>query len=396
VDNVIRAVGRLKKKGMKIRLLVVGGESEEPDAGQDTEIVRLRQIAKEEGALPAVTFAGRKKREMLKYYYAAADVFVTTPWYEPFGITPLESMACGTPVIGSDVGGIKYSVLDGKTGFLVPPREPDALAEKIAMLVDNPKLAEKMQRKSLRRVNSLFTWNKVALLMNRLYEEIMSPYYSASENEMQKLSVIETAFEKTVEALVSSKQLLAMPIFNAATLICNCLCNHKNILILGSGRSAMQSRIFADDLIQKFSCLQNRIHSPGQAAGAEDCAIAHYESDFAERIRDYGRRGDLLLCLSSGSEFSEIMRALGLASRRKLVCIAIMGEHVELAEKYAEIHLGVPSFNERHIQEIHVHILNTLCELIEMNFLGRDNLPDAKQHVLYPGETDIQGTSVAI
>jgi D-inositol-3-phosphate glycosyltransferase len=74
---------------------------------------------------------------MLKYYYAAADVFISTPWYEPFGITPLESMACGTPVIGSNVGGIKYTVVDGETGALVPPEDPAALALKIEELVND-------------------------------------------------------------------------------------------------------------------------------------------------------------------------------------------------------------------------------------------------------------------
>ena len=83
-----------------------------------------------------MTFTGRRPRESLKLYYSAADVFVTTPWYEPFGITPLEAMACGTPVIGSSVGGIKYSVADGETGYLVPPRDPYALADKLGSLFD--------------------------------------------------------------------------------------------------------------------------------------------------------------------------------------------------------------------------------------------------------------------
>ena len=63
-----------------------------------------------------------RPRRNLQHFYSAADVFVTTPWYEPFGITPLEAMACGTPVIGADVGGIRYSVADGVTGLLVPPK----------------------------------------------------------------------------------------------------------------------------------------------------------------------------------------------------------------------------------------------------------------------------------
>ena len=87
---------------------MVGGESEDPDPAVTPELARLMQIARDEKVAERVTFVGRRQRDVLKYYYSAADVFVSTPWYEPFGITPLEAMACGTPVIGSNVGGIKY------------------------------------------------------------------------------------------------------------------------------------------------------------------------------------------------------------------------------------------------------------------------------------------------
>ena len=110
VDNVVKALGKLKKSNVPYRLVIVGGETDNPNPLACPEIARLMKIAKQEGVLDKVTFVGRKNRDMLKYYYAAADIFISTPWYEPFGITPLEAMACGTPVIGSNVGGIKYSV----------------------------------------------------------------------------------------------------------------------------------------------------------------------------------------------------------------------------------------------------------------------------------------------
>ncbi len=125
VDTVISALARLRElSDLRPRLLVVGGESEEPDPGRTPEIARLAEVARREGVEDQVVFVGRRDRDQLKYYYSAADLFVSTPWYEPFGITPLEAMACGTPVIGSNVGGIKFSVRDGETGYLVPPRDP--------------------------------------------------------------------------------------------------------------------------------------------------------------------------------------------------------------------------------------------------------------------------------
>src|SRR5207248_9977640 len=123
---------------------------------------RLQAIAAEEGVADCVTFVGRRGSETLKYYYSAADVFVTVPWYEPFGITPVEAMACGTPVVGANVGGIKYTVRDGETGYLVPPRDPDRLAERLAHLYQHPKLMNLLSRQAVRRAIDLFTWGKVA------------------------------------------------------------------------------------------------------------------------------------------------------------------------------------------------------------------------------------------
>jgi glycosyltransferase involved in cell wall biosynthesis len=175
VDNVVKALGCLKNTGVPYRLVVVGGETDDPNPMACPEIARLQKIAREHGVDDKVTFVGRKNREMLKYYYCAADIFISTPWYEPFGITPLESMACGTPVIGSNVGGIKYSVLDGKTGFLVPPNDPNTLAEKIDLLIADPALHQQMKRASIQRVKENFTWQKVASLVAELYKQIQVP-----------------------------------------------------------------------------------------------------------------------------------------------------------------------------------------------------------------------------
>ncbi|WP_298733502.1 glycosyltransferase family 1 protein [uncultured Chitinophaga sp.] len=174
VDNVIRALTKLRYTGTRIRLIIVGGEDEVCGLGYNPEIARLKQLAKELGVQHCVTFAGRKGREELKYYYAAADIFITTPWYEPFGITPLEAMACGTAVIGADVGGIKYSILDGKTGLLVPPKDPQALADKINELLMRRPVLEEMGRNGIKRVQALFTWERVAQLMSRLYDKAIA------------------------------------------------------------------------------------------------------------------------------------------------------------------------------------------------------------------------------
>jgi len=163
IDNVIRALARLRRNyGTDARLCVVGGNFSDPHSDDAAEFERLRQIAKEEKVADFVEFTGSRGRNVLSRYYSAADVFVTTPWYEPFGITPVEAMACRRPVIGADTGGIKYTVVDGKTGYLVPPKDPHALAAKLAILAKDRLLAAQMGRAGALRARGLFTWKRVA------------------------------------------------------------------------------------------------------------------------------------------------------------------------------------------------------------------------------------------
>lgn len=178
IDNVIRALSRLQKD-VHARLLIVGGDSRNPAEMQSHECVRLKEVAQECGVSDKVVFIGHRRRDELRRYYAAANVFVTTPWYEPFGITPLEAMACGTPVIASAVGGLKYSVTDGVTGLLVPPHAPDVLAQSLSQLHANPGLAQAMGRAGIRKVRSLFTWERVTSALVRAYQEVLSTPYSA-------------------------------------------------------------------------------------------------------------------------------------------------------------------------------------------------------------------------
>ncbi|MHB8865460.1 MAG: glycosyltransferase [Pirellulaceae bacterium] len=175
VDTAIEGFARLVlRHRIPARMFVVGGESDQPDPTRTPEIGRLGNIAYNEGVADRVHFIGRRGRADLRYYYSAADVFVTTPWYEPFGITPIEAMACGTPVIGSEVGGIKFTVVHGTTGFLVPPQDPDALGMRLAELYQHPDLIEQMSAAATARVNLLFTWQRVAREVAAVYDDVLS------------------------------------------------------------------------------------------------------------------------------------------------------------------------------------------------------------------------------
>jgi len=175
VDTAIEGFAHLlHDHNVRARMIVVGGESDEPDPKLTPELGRLQALAEEFHVADRVEFTGRRGREALRYFYSAADVFVTTPWYEPFGITPLEAMACGTPVIGSKVGGIKYSVVHGQTGFLVPPNDARVLGWRLSQIFQRRPLRARMSAAALRRVNQLFTWERVTAQIADVYEQVLA------------------------------------------------------------------------------------------------------------------------------------------------------------------------------------------------------------------------------
>lgn len=171
IDTAIESIAVLRERfGINARLLVVGGNAEQIDVRNTPELGRLAALTRSLGLERQVIFTGQKLRSQLRYYYSAANAFVTTPWYEPFGITPVEAMACGTPVIGAAVGGIKSTVVDGQTGYLVPPKDPEAVARKLASLHNQPDQAERLGEQGMQRAYQHYTWRNVAAQIASVYE----------------------------------------------------------------------------------------------------------------------------------------------------------------------------------------------------------------------------------
>jgi D-inositol-3-phosphate glycosyltransferase len=186
VENVIRAFSvMVKKNWVHAKLLIVGGEKKGSEIVWTPELQRLQSIAESLGVENDTVFRGPADRNELKFYYSAADVFVTTPWYEPFGITPLESMACGTPVIGSRVGGIQYTVQHESTGYLVPPENSDVLADKLYFLLQHPKMLQKMGENALKHAQQFFTWNKVSQTVSQLYQDVSRSFSEEVDRESE-------------------------------------------------------------------------------------------------------------------------------------------------------------------------------------------------------------------
>jgi glycosyltransferase involved in cell wall biosynthesis len=156
------------------RLVVVGdrraggADSAEYESVVD-EIARLRLGA-------AVELVGRVPHDRLGSYYSASDVVAVPSYYEPFGLVPLEAMACGRPVVASAVGGLQHTITSGDNGLLVPPRDAQALAIAIGRLLADDRLRAAMSERAAARVRDRFTWPRVAEQLVALYEGHRMPW----------------------------------------------------------------------------------------------------------------------------------------------------------------------------------------------------------------------------
>ncbi len=381
VDTVVQAFSRLiHQHGIEARLVVVGGESDEPDPRVTPELGHLQALVREEAVADRVTFVGRRGRDVLKYFYSAADIFVSTPWYEPFGITPVEAMACGMPVVGSNVGGIKFTVRDGETGYLVPPKDPEALAERIARLYRNPKLMGVFRRQAIRRANDLFTWSKVARAMAVLYEDLLAPTRLPVGTEPDYVELVDRAFGDAVATLVESRRLLRAPLLEAAEAISGCFAAGAKVLFCGNGGSAADAQHFAAEFVGRFK-VSGRPGLPALALNTDSAVLTAWSNDytyddvFARQVEAFGQPGDLLVGISTSGLSRNVVRACEMAAQRGLRTVAIVGGDGGDLRALADVAVIVPSSDTQRIQETHAVVIHTLCELAEQQLISRGQIP---------------------
>ncbi len=401
VANVIRAFARLARadgRSQSLRLVIVGGESEEPDPRATPEIGRLQAIAREEGIADRVLFIGRRGRDLLPYYYGAADVFVTTPWYEPFGMTPLEAMACARPVIGAEVGGIKYTVRDGETGYLVPPRDPTALAERLGSLLDAPDLLEEMGRRALERATELFTWERVAASLAEAYQTVLAPSalaagsLPAEPEEEAGLAVVDQGFRSALETTLRAWPRLRGSIVDLARLVAGTFAAGGQVLIAGNGGSAAEAQHLAAELVGRF-VLPGRPALPAMALGTDPAVLTAwsndvaYEEAFARQVEAFGRPGDLLLGLSTTGCSPNLVRAFEAGEARGMRRAALLGGDGGNLLPLCDVAVVVPEDNTQRIQELHTLAVHLICGLVEADLSAEAEMEAGAwngQYVEYP------------
>ena len=126
-------------------------------------------------------FLGKRAQDTLPYYYSAAEVVVVPSHYESFGMVALEAMACGTPVVASQVGGLAFLVQDGQTGYVVPDNEPEALAERLAHLLCQPELRQQLGEQAAAYARE-YAWGSIAARMVDVYKGELKLDQPAAEN----------------------------------------------------------------------------------------------------------------------------------------------------------------------------------------------------------------------
>ncbi len=177
IETLLRAIAILAKETPclcdNICVSIIGGEGEDTEATRSAEEERLRELREQLELRDLVIFLGSKDQDALPYYYSAAYVVVVPSYYESFGMVAVEAMACGVPVIASKAGGLMYTIQDGLTGLLFPASSPNALAEKLCLLLDEPELRDKMGGNA-RQWAQRFAWPTIADQIVALYAELLA------------------------------------------------------------------------------------------------------------------------------------------------------------------------------------------------------------------------------
>jgi D-inositol-3-phosphate glycosyltransferase len=176
LDVLMRAIALMVERGKyeltPFCLAVIGGD---PNANANTmteEMARLQEMRSELDLQDFVMFLGKKEQDTLPYYYSAAEIVIVPSHYESFGMVALEAMACGTPVVASQVGGLAFLIQDGITGYHVPVGDPEALCDRITALLSDPELRTRLGNQAALFAER-YQWQNISTQIRTLYHEVL-------------------------------------------------------------------------------------------------------------------------------------------------------------------------------------------------------------------------------
>ncbi len=176
IDTLIEAIGLMARKGTlrdhRLYLAIIGGDPHAKRAEMTDEMSRLQTMSTRNGLDDFVAFLGRRSQETLPYYYSAAEAVIMPSHYESFGMVALEAMACGTPVVASQVGGLAFLVQDGVTGYHINVGDMDALSERLTTLLEDRELHDKLSGQAAAFAQD-YAWRNIARQVIALYQDLI-------------------------------------------------------------------------------------------------------------------------------------------------------------------------------------------------------------------------------
>ncbi len=172
IDTLIEAIAIMRQKNIIVCLSVIGGDADDGAENLDSEIKRLQAESMRHGLQDLIAFLGKRDQDTLPYYYSAAEAVVVPSHYELFGMVALEAMACGKPVVASQVGGLAFLVQDGITGYTVPVDDPQALAECLIKLIQDVDLRQRMGDQAAAFAHD-YSWDVIAGRIIKVYKDAL-------------------------------------------------------------------------------------------------------------------------------------------------------------------------------------------------------------------------------
>jgi type III pantothenate kinase len=372
-----------------VELVIAGGPPRE-DLARDPEARRLQDVARRMGVADRVRLLGQVPHERMPALYRRADVVVSTPWYEPFGITPLEAAACGVPVVGSAVGGLLDTVEDAGTGLLVPPRDPAAVADAVTTILEDPSLARRWGERARRRAVERYDWASVAAATEVCLERIggsRGPVRAGAPGDDSRGEGASTASAATsvrrvddaagwlaehrdqldegMRALASHADLVESWGRQMATV----LSGGGRLLAVGNGGSAAEAQHLTGELVGRF--LEDRAAFSAVALCAESSSLTAILNDygpeevFARQVEAHGRAGDILVALSTSGRSPNVLAAAKRAHDNGLTVWALTGPEPNPLAGTADEVLAVPAGSTAAVQEVHLVAVHALCAAMD-------------------------------
>jgi type III pantothenate kinase len=349
--------------------LVVAGGPPQAALDHDVEACRLRSLARRHGVEDRVALRGRVSREDLPSLLRSADALVTVPWYEPFGITPLEAMACAVPVVASAVGGMIDTVVDGVTGRHVPPRDPERLAAVLREVLADPARRREQGRAGVRRTRQLYDWDRVALSTRDVYEELVTRRRGHRRTgRFARRGSARTHVEQLRSALGECSAGLTRA-EAWGTRLARRLEDGGRLLAVGNGGSAAEAQHLTAELVGRFerermalSAICLHADTSSLTAIANDFGL---EEAFARQVHAHGRPGDVLVALSTSGRSPNVLAAARAAHECGLTVWGLTGPAPNpLADLCDEV-VAIDAERCCTVQELHLVAIHVLCAAID-------------------------------